>query len=202
MITSDEIMSVSKENIPEAAMAICKEDIPQLVEWLSRKEDKLRYQAFLLLQSRSAQSDDVYPYWDDLKCKLSSDNSYQRSIGLMLLAENVRWDTENKMEGVMDDYLAILHDEKPITVRQCIQSLGIIVESLSQPPVKIVSALLSLNLMDIKETMRKSILLDILHVLIVVRKEYRTDEIDSYIQKALFGGILDQKAKKQIDILL
>ena len=202
MITFDEIMSISKNDMPEAAMAVCKEDIPQLVEWLSLKDDKIRYQVFLLLQSRSAQLSDVYPFWDDLKSKLSSDNSYQRSIGLMLIAENVRWDTENKMEDIMDDYLAILHDEKPITVRQCIQSLGIISGSLSQPPEKIVSGLLSLNLMDIKETMRKSILLDILHVLIEVRKEYRTDEIDNYIQKALFGGILDQKSKKQIDILL
>ena len=58
--------------------------IPQLVEWLSLKDDDIRYQAFLLLQNRSIFFNDVYPFFDTFCEKLKSDNSYQRSIGLML----------------------------------------------------------------------------------------------------------------------
>ena len=46
----------------------------------------------LLLQGRSLEFEDVYPYWDVLVEKLGSANSYQRSLRLMLIAENVRWD--------------------------------------------------------------------------------------------------------------
>ena len=56
--------------------------------------------------------------------------------------------------------------------------------------------------MAVKETMRKSILLDILNVLLIIRKDHSTDEIESFILKALSGEILDKKSKKQIENLL
>lgn len=53
MINLDSIMSISKSNIQEASKALSNNDIQQLVEWLSVKDDNIRYQAFLILQSRS-----------------------------------------------------------------------------------------------------------------------------------------------------
>ena len=202
MITPDSIMSISKSDLQEASKALYKEDIPQLVEWLNLKDDNIRYQAFLLLQNRSSFCDDVYPHWDTLRSKLKSDNSYQRSIGLMLIAENVKWDTENRMEGTIDEYLMFLNDEKPITIRQCIQSLGKIASAKPGLNSKIASRLISFNLIAVKETMRKSILLDILNVLLIIRHEFKTDEIESFILNALSGEVLDKKTKKQIEALL
>lgn len=202
MITLKGMMSILKDDLPNASKLLNKDDVSQLVEWLSLKDNELRYQAFLLLQNRSLLFDDVYPYWSVFRNKLKNDNSYQRSIGLMLIAENVIWDTENRMEDTIDEYLNLLSDEKPITVRQCIQSLEKIV--LSKPGLndEIASRLISFNLMTAKETMRKSILLDILNVLFVIRQAYKTDEIDSFIQNALSGEILDKKSKKQIEAIL
>lgn len=56
--------------------------------------------------------------------------------------------------------------------------------------------------MAVKETMRKSILLDILNVLLIIRKELKTDEVENFILNALSGEILDKKSKKQIKALL
>jgi len=50
--------------------------------------------------------------------------------------------------------------------------------------------------------MRKSILLDILNVLMEIRKKLKTDEIESFILNALSGGILDKRTKKQIEFNL
>ncbi len=50
--------------------------------------------------------------------------------------------------------------------------------------------------------MRKLILVDIINVLLVIRKEMKTDEIESFIQNALTGEILDKKSKKQIELEL
>lgn len=202
MITLESMMSISKNDLQEAAKQLNKDDIPQLVEWLSFKNDTIRYQAFLLLQNRSIFFDDVYLHWDTFQNKLKSDNSYQRSIGLMLIAENVIWDTESRMEDIIDEYLNLLNDEKTITIRQCIQSLGKIVLSKSGLNDKIASRLISFNLMGIKETMRKPILLYILNVLLTIRKELKTDEIESFILNALLGEVLDKKSKKQIEALL
>ena len=200
MNSLENIMSVPKSDLLEASKTLNKNDIPQLVELLSLKDDNIRYKAFLLLQGRSIFFDDVYPFWDTLRNKLRSDNSYQRSIGLMLIAENVKWDAQNRMEDTIDDYLALLNDEKPITIRQCIQSLSKV--ALFNPGLnsKIVDRLTSFDLMAARETMRKSILLDIINVLLIIRKELKMDEAEDFILNALSGEILDKKSKKQIEL--
>ena len=199
MVTAESIQSIDKNNLEDVSKTLSSEDISQLVEWLSLKDDTTRYPAFLLLQSRSRLFDDVYPYWDTFQGKLKRNNSYQRSIGLMLIAENVKWDSESRMETAIDDYLDLLNDEKPITVRQCIQSFGKIVPYKPGLIKKITGELIAINLMAIKETMRKSILLDILNILLIIRKNHNTDEIEAYIINALTGEILDNKTKKQIE---
>ena len=50
--------------------------------------------------------------------------------------------------------------------------------------------------------MRKTTLLDILNVLLIIRKEYKTDEIESFILNALSCEILDIKTKKKIEMSL
>lgn len=201
MITVDSIMSIEKEKLPEAAKAVDRPDLPVLVDWLSLKDDKIRYQAFLMLQYRSRQCDDVYPFWETFQTKMKSDNSYQRSIGLMLIAENTKWDVENKLDNSIDEYLNLLNDEKPITIRQCIQSLSRIVPYKLNLYDKVVRALLSLDMEKVKETMRKSILLDIINIFVILKKEYSNDEMESFILTALSGEILDKKSKKQIEAL-
>jgi hypothetical protein len=61
---------------------------------------------------------------------------------------------------------------------------------------------MSVNISDVKETMRKLILTDILSVLALIRKDQTTDEMEGYIFNALSGGILDKKAKKHIEEML
>ena len=88
MITLESLMAIDKEALQEAARDLSSDDIASLIEWLA-KDDDIRYRALLILQYRSVLCDDVYPYWSTLRDKLKSDNSYQRSIGIMLIAENV-----------------------------------------------------------------------------------------------------------------
>lgn len=198
-MTIESLLAMEKSLLQEAAQTtMTHEDIKLLIDLLSTKDDDIRYRAFLLLQGRSAFADDVYPNWQIFRDKLKSTNSYQRSIGLMLMAENVKWDTQNRMDAALDDYLALLRDEKPITVRQCIQALSKIIPHKPELGEKIAAALLALDLLSIKETMRKPILQDILNILLMIRQSIRSDEIESYIHNALSGGILDKKTAKQI----
>ncbi len=202
MITFESMMSIEKDRLHEAAGSLSGEDLAQLAEWLSLKEDNLRYQAFLLLQHRASQSADVFPFWDAFRSKLKSDNSYQRSIGAMLIAENAKWDSCGRTEETLSDFLAQLNDEKPITVRQTIQSLGKIAAAKPELGGIISEALMKIDITALRETMRKPILLDILYVLLEIRKTEKSGDIEGYILGALSGEILDKKAKKQIEAIL
>ncbi|HHW26923.1 MAG TPA: hypothetical protein GXX23_06240 [Firmicutes bacterium] len=199
MITMESLASIPKDILPEISETLEAGDIAQLVEWLALEDDNARYKALLLLLSRSSYADDVYPFWDVFVAKLKSDNSYQRSIGLMLIADNAKWDSAGKMEAALEDYLALLSDAKPITVRGCIQGLGKI--ALHKPDLgpKIAERLVAFDLAGQKETMRKSILLDIVNTLMVIRANTASDTIEAFIQDALSGNVLDKKAKRQIE---
>lgn len=202
MITIDELLSIDNSALGEAAKALGEEDLQMLVGCLGEKNDNIRYKAFLLLQQRSILYDDVYSYWYVFREKMKSSNSYHRSIGLMLIAENARWDKLNKMNETIDDYLALLNDEKPITIRQCIQSLAKIIPYKKHLLGKIADNLMRFEIDNVRETMRKLILMDILEVLILIRKYEDYDGIDDYIFKALSGGLLDKKAIKHIESLM
>lgn len=201
-ITIEEMMESDRNKLPERAALLQQEDIEKLVEWLALKEDDIRFQAFLLLQAKSRLDSSVYPFWDVFRMKLRSNNSYQRSLGVMLIAENVQWDDERKMQDTLTEYLGILQDEKLVTVRQCIQALRIIVQKEPGYNKDIAEALLAYDIMSVRESMRKLILQDILYVLLEIRKSLDKEEISSYIFMALSGDILDSKTKKAIEKLL
>lgn len=202
MITMDNLLSFDKTELPQIADTLLPEEIHQLISLLKEKDDAVRYPAFLLLQYRSAVYSDVYPYWDIFLEKLASDNSYQRSIGLMLIAENTRWDTRGLLEESIGRYLSFCDDEKPVTVRQCIQGLEKIVPFKTDLRGDITEKLISIMIPDRKETQCKVLLLDILRVLILINYIEKNDRIDSYIAHALTGDILDKKSKKEIERLL
>ncbi|MEN6418689.1 MAG: hypothetical protein ABFC73_07180 [Clostridiaceae bacterium] len=200
----NQLMSLPKDTLAETAKTLSAEDIAALVPLLALKEDDIRYQAFLLLKERSGIEADVFPYWLTFLDKLNSGNSYQRSIGLMMISENARWDNEGKTAAALEAYCNGLSDEKPITVRQCVQGLKPIVNAHPELCGGVSAHLLALDLTAIKETMRKLVLLDILDVLLLIRSQSATKDeaVETYLLNALSGGLLDAKAKKLLQTKL
>ncbi len=197
MITREEISTYSREDLPVISEKLSQDDIHFLVGLLEEKDDSIRYPAFLLLRSRSEKQADVYPYWDVLTAKFQSPNSFIRSIGIMLVADNVRWDDRNQFGSIIEDYLDFVDDEKPITVRQCIQSLGQIVEARPEFAPRICDRLLAVDISLRKETQQKLLLMDILSVFVIARKHFTDERIEKYILNALTGELLDKKAKTE-----
>jgi hypothetical protein len=198
MIEEGILSLVNAENAAQFAATLSGEDISPLVARLDSSEDKIRYPAFLLLRERSAISADVYPFWDSLDEKLTNANSYQRSIGAMLLAANARHDTEGRMQHSLPRYLALLNDPKPITVRQCAQSLPEILRAKPEAAGEISSAIFAVDLLGFKDTMRKLVLVDFLEALLLVREMTPSEELEQYLFFALSGNILDEKTKKHL----
>lgn len=205
MINIDDFISFDRNDnqaIREISKSLNAEIIAQLVPLLEEKIDDIRYPVFLILKDRSSYSGDVFPYFDVFTEKLNSDNSYQRSIGLMLFAANAQWDNGKKVEENIDKYLNCINDEKPITIRQCIQALANIIPYKKELYPRIMAKLMNFDLNSVKETMRKSILTDILNALILMNKQNKDDKIIDFIYHTLSGGLLDSKTKKQFENML
>ena len=198
MIDSNTMSLVTPENAADYAAVLSAVEIPALVEQLPSAEDKIRYPAFLLLKERSAFRADVYPFWDVFDAKLTDANSYQRSIGAMLISANARHDAAGKLRQSLPRYLALLSDPKPITVRQCAQALPEILRAKPEYAEPICDAILRVSVMDYKDTMRKLILLDFLETLLICRAIAPTPALEEYFFSVLSGNILDDKSKKQL----
>jgi hypothetical protein len=198
MIDDANLSLISPENAAAFVAQLGEADIAMLVARLDSQEDKIRYPAFLLLRARSAIYDDVYPFWDLFVEKFSHENSYQRSLGAMLLAANARHDKAGNMRACLPRFLALLNDPKPITVRQCAQALPEILRAQPELSGEISKALVQVDLMQFKETMRKLILVDFLDTLLISRTMQPSEEVEQYIFSALSGSILDEKSKKLI----
>lgn len=167
-MNADQLKLLPKTEIPELAKTLSATDVNYLVGALAEKEDATRYNAFLLLQANSRQFPFVYEYWDELEKKLESSNSYQRNIGLKLIAENVRWDKEGKFRKTLAKYLSCCLDEKFITARQTIQGLASVITATSEYNDKIKRSLTKLSLDKYKNSQQKLLKQDISSILKII----------------------------------
>ena len=180
------------------AETLTPDDIPFLVGLLGEKNNDIRYAAFLTLQKRSMAYSDVYPFWDMLAQKLDHENSYQRSIGVMLLAENIRWDTGNKLDAVLEKYTDRFRDEKFITARQAIQSLSSWLPKRPDKYPVVLEKMTSISVEELPPTQRRMILLDVLQALLLMKEPAPSEEAAAYIFRALDGSLLNAKEKEAI----
>jgi hypothetical protein len=97
--------------------------IQELVDGLRDKNDKYAYECLKQLQLISMDSDSVYPYFDLFAEMMDDTNSYIRTRGMLLIAANAKWDKDNKIDEIIDNYLKHIMDDKPITARQIIKVL-------------------------------------------------------------------------------
>jgi hypothetical protein len=98
--------------------------VRESIDNLASTDDKIRLAALqTILRITDNQVDWVYDVWDDLIDKLDNENSYQRSIAILVLCNLAKSDSENRIEGALPRLLAHTKDEKFITSRQCIQNI-------------------------------------------------------------------------------
>ena len=147
-------------------------NIAETFELLFDKNNNVAYKALQELQKESAETDCVYPYMDRLSDMLDSDNSYIRTRGLTLISYNARWDTDFKVDGLIDRYLKHITDISPITARQCIKLLPMLAAHKPDLRDDIIGALLSADISFYNESMGPLIQKDIQKALREIRKPH------------------------------
>lgn len=135
------------------------------------KNNNIAYKALQELQKESEKSDKVYCYMDQLADMMDSDNSYIRTRGLTLIAYNAKWDKDNKIDEVIDEYLKHIEDIKPITARQCIKLLPMITKNKPELKDDIVSALQKADICVYVDSMQSLIRKDIKNSLAEIEKQ-------------------------------
>jgi hypothetical protein len=173
--------------------------IDKLFADLESKDDKVRYPAFKELLSLSEEKVNwIYDKWFELTGKLKSDNSYQRSIGLMLLANLAKSDSENRLGTILDMYLEFFEDEKFITSRQCIQNVWKIAIANEKNRERIVKELQKTYYENINHHKHSNLIKqDIIGSLNMISQQTKDEEIRKKIVE-LIDSELDEKLIKTL----
>ena len=134
------------------------------------KNNSTAYKALQALQKECEESDKIYCYMDKLADMIDSDNSYIRTRGLILIAYNAKWDRDNKIDEIIDEYLKHIEDVKPITARQCIKLLPLIAKNKPELKSDIVSALKKADISIYADSMQPLVCKDIQNSLTEIEK--------------------------------
>lgn len=100
-----------------------EETVENLITGLCHRNNTAAYAAFQRLKSLSAESGEVAPYLGRLIELTRSENSYERTRGLLLISSNVKWDIQGVLDGFLEEYLTHMTDASPIAARQLIKAL-------------------------------------------------------------------------------
>jgi len=128
--------------------------LQEIVAKLTAKDDQYACAIADKIISESQDTDDWYEYFDSFASLLNHPKSLVRNRALYILAANAQWDDENRFDAILDDYLAHVTDEKPITARQCIKALRQIGLAKPQYIPKIIAHFRSADLSKYKDSMR------------------------------------------------
>ena len=125
-----------------------------LITNLTSKDDKYACAIADKIISESQDTDEWYEYFDEFASLLNHPKSLVRNRVLYILAANAQWDDENRFDAILEDYLAHITDEKPITARQCIKALAQVGMAKPQYIPRILSCFHDADLSKYKDSMR------------------------------------------------
>ena len=125
-----------------------------IIAKLTAKDDKYACAIADKIISESQDTDEWYEYFDEFASLLNHPKSLVRNRVLYILAANAQWDDENRFDAILEDYLAHITDEKPITARQCIKTLVQVGMAKPQYIPRILSCFHDADLSKYKDSMR------------------------------------------------
>lgn len=128
---------------------------------LTDKDNNYAYALSEKMIAQSRETDEWYTYFDEFASLLNHPRSLVRNRALYILAANAQWDDENRFDGILDEYLQHITDEKPITARQCVKALAEVGRNKPQYVSKILTHLQNAELSKYKGSMRSLIEKDI-----------------------------------------
>jgi hypothetical protein len=137
--------SVSVESIAKKVVNN-KKLLDDLKENASSHNVAIKYKSLKVLMYLGEQQPNIlYPEWDFFVKLLDNENTFLRTIGLTVIANLTRVDTENKFENIFDKYYSLLEDESMINAANIAGYSGIIAKAKPHLQNKITDKLLGID---------------------------------------------------------
>ena len=124
-----------------------------IIARLRDKDDKTAYEFTKQIGIESAQSDKYLVMISEFVKMLNDKSSYVRTRGFCLICNQARWADDGQIEAVFNEMSALLYDDKPTVVRQCLSALHEVALYRQEMTDKIKSAVSKIDLSRYKDSM-------------------------------------------------
>jgi hypothetical protein len=143
------MLATSKEPDLAQAVELALADskiLGKILKGMLSKNETYRYNCYKVLFKISSNAPQVlYPEWDYFDEFMSSPNSYHRMAAANIIANLTKNDTEDRFEGIFDQYFGLLDDKSMITAIYTAQNAGEMATSKPRLRDKITERLLAID---------------------------------------------------------
>jgi hypothetical protein len=176
--------------------------IKKHIDNLASTDDKIRLEALqATLKLTESKVEWVYEVWDSLLEKLDHENSYQRSIGIMLLCNLAKSDSENRITNSLDRLLVHTKDEKFITSRQCIQNIWKVAAANKSNREKVLKHLEKRFVDCVDEKHHNLLRRDMIQSMVALYQADKDEKLLARVQASI-SKEQESKYRKQYEVLL
>jgi hypothetical protein len=176
--------------------------IKKHIDNLASTDDKIRLEALqATLKLTESKVEWVYEVWDSLLEKLDHENSYQRSIGIMLLCNLAKSDSENRITNSLDRLLVHTKDEKFITSRQCIQNIWKVAAANKSNREKVLKHLEKRFVDCVDEKHHNLLRRDMIQSMVALYQADKDEKLLARVQASI-SKEQEPKYRKQYEVLL
>lgn len=131
------------------------------IENLYNEDNSSAYKTLLELETISAESNELYNYFNEFLEMLNNEKTFIRVRGFRLICSLAKWDNKNKINKNIDTILKELEDKNETSVRQCLEKLNLILIYKIELTDIIENKIRNLDLSKYKESMQSLIKKDI-----------------------------------------
>jgi hypothetical protein len=135
---------------------------------LYEKDTSETYQVLLELEKLSEENNSLYNYIDEFFEMIQNEKYIMRVRGYRLLCKQAKWDTENKVNHIIDTLLIQIEDEKQTAIRQKLKALEDVAKHKMELHQKIKQKITNIDCSKYRDTMQGLIAKDITHLLAII----------------------------------
>jgi uncharacterized protein YqgV (UPF0045/DUF77 family) len=143
-------------------------ELDNMIRALYEKDTSETYQVLLELEKLSEENNSLHQYVDTFFKMIQSEKYIMRVRGYRLLCKQAKWDTENKINRMIDAMLIEIDDEKQTAIRQKLKALEDVAKHKTELHQKIKQKITSIDCSKYRDTMQSLIEKDITHLLEII----------------------------------
>ena len=142
------------------------------------------YHCYYILDKASSRNPELfYKDWKKFEKLLDHENSYHRTIGLVMLSNLIPADKEKLFDKISDKYFMFINDKKITTARDCVTSTGKILRQCPDYIDKVMKLYLNMEkICEFKENQKALLLYD---MFVIFEEFYEKTSYKNDVKKAL-----------------